>query len=134
MWGFCVGPRDYKGDLTPVLHPRRLLDGVIEGVRDGGNKSGIPTASGLLHFDPRYLGKCLVFVSALGVMPKEVDGKPSHEKTTSPGELIFMCGGRVGADGIHGVTASSAGLFRTHPAGHVQIGDPYTRRRCTIPS
>ena len=129
MWGFCVGPRDYKGDLTPVLHPRRLLDGVIEGVRDGGNKSGIPTASGLLHFDLRYLGKCLVFVSALGVMPKEVDGKPSHEKTTSPGELIFMCGGRVGADGIHGVTASSAGYSEHTPAGHVQIGDPYTQKK-----
>ena len=129
MWGFCVGPRDYDGELTPVLHPRRLLDGVIEGVRDGGNKSGIPTASGLLHFDPRYLGKCLVFVSALGVMPKEVGGAPSHQKTTSPGELIFMCGGRVGADGIHGVTASSAGYSEHTPAGHVQIGDPYTQKK-----
>ncbi len=129
MWGFCVGPRDYDGELTPVLHPRRLLDGVIEGVRDGGNKSGIPTASGLLHFDDRYLGKCLVFVSALGVMPKVVAGAPSHEKTTSPGELIFMCGGRVGADGIHGVTASSAGYSEHTPAGHVQIGDPYTQKK-----
>ena len=29
---YCVGPRDYAGDLKPRLHPRRLLDGVIEGV------------------------------------------------------------------------------------------------------
>jgi phosphoribosylformylglycinamidine synthase II len=129
MWGFCVGPSDYAGELEPVLHPRRLLDGIIEGVRDGGNKSGIPTASGLLQFDPRYLGKCLVFVSALGVMPKEVNRAPSHEKTTSPGELVFMCGGRVGADGIHGVTASSAGYSEHTPAGHVQIGDPYTQKK-----
>ena len=25
----------------------------------------------MLYFDPRYLGKCLVFVSALGVMPSQ---------------------------------------------------------------
>lgn len=129
LWGFCVGPRDYLGELKPALHPRRLLDGIIEGVRDGGNKSGIPTALGSLQFDQRYLGKCLVFVGALGVMPKEVAGAPSHLKKTSPGELIFMCGGRVGADGIHGVTASSAGYSENTPAGHVQIGDPYTQKK-----
>ncbi len=129
MWGFCVGPRDYAGDLRPALHPRRLLDGVIEGVRDGGNKSGIPTACGLLVFDPRHIGKCLVFVQAVGVMPATVAGRPSHEKTTSPGELVIMCGGRVGADGIHGVTASSAGYSEATPAGHVQIGDPYTQKK-----
>ncbi len=129
LWGFCVAPRDYAGELTPVLHPRRLLDGIIEGVRDGGNKSGIPTALGCLQFDERYLGKCLVFVGALGVMPASLDGRPSHKKKTSPGELIFMCGGRVGADGIHGVTASSAGYSANTPAGHVQIGDPYTQKK-----
>ena len=40
-----------------------------------------------------------------------------------------MCGGRVGKDGIHGVTASSE-IFSEHtPAGHVQIGDPYTQKK-----
>lgn len=129
LWGFCVGPRDYAGELKPALHPRRLLDGIIEGVRDGGNKSGIPTALGSLQFDERYLGKCLVFVGAVGVMPASLEGAPSHLKKTSPGELIFMCGGRVGADGIHGVTASSAGYSENTPAGHVQIGDPYTQKK-----
>ena len=129
LWGFCVGPRDYDGELKPALHPRRLLDGIIEGVRDGGNKSGVPTVGGLLNFNPRYLGKCLVFVSAVGVMPRLVAGRPSEKKTTSPGELVIMCGGRVGADGIHGVTASSAGYSENTPAGHVQIGDPYTQKK-----
>ena len=68
-YGFCVGPRNYDGDLKPRLHPRRLLDGVIEGVRDGGNKSGIPTTYGQVMFHPGYIGKCLVFVTALGIMP-----------------------------------------------------------------
>jgi len=129
MWGYCVGPRDYPGPLAPPLHPRRLLDGVVEGVRDGGNKSGIPTVTGNLFFHPGYLGKCLVFVGAVGVMPREVAGRPAHLKAPRPGDLIVMCGGRVGIDGIHGVTASSAEFSEATPAGHVQIGDPYTQKK-----
>ena len=128
-YGYCVGPRDYAGDLKPKLHPKRLLDGVIEGVRDGGNKSGIPTPFGQVMFDPGYLGKCLVFVTALGIMPAEIDGAPSDQKTIFPGDLVIMCGGRVGKDGIHGVTASSATFSANTPAGHVQIGDPYTQKK-----
>jgi phosphoribosylformylglycinamidine (FGAM) synthase PurS component len=128
-YGYCVGPRDYAGDLQPRLHPRRLLDGVIEGVRDGGNKSGIPTPFGQVMFHPGYLGKCLVFVTALGIMPAEINGEPSDQKTILPGDLAVMCGGRVGKDGIHGVTASSATFSKNTPAGHVQIGDPYTQKK-----
>ncbi|MBM3317905.1 MAG: phosphoribosylformylglycinamidine synthase, partial [Candidatus Eisenbacteria bacterium] len=128
-FGYCVGPRDYPGPLRPRLHPRRLLDGVIEGVRDGGNKSGIPTPFGQVFFDESYLGKCLVYVTAVGLMPAEVDGARSDRKRTSPGDLVVMCGGRVGKDGIHGVTASSHIYSERTPAGHVQIGDPYTQKK-----
>ncbi len=128
-YGFCVGPRDYAGPLMPRLHPRRLLDGVIEGVRDGGNKSGIPTTFGQVIFHPGYMGKCLVFVTAVGVMPAHIGGQPADQKQTSPGDLLLMCGGRVGKDGIHGVTASSEVFSEHTPAGHVQIGDPYTQKK-----
>ncbi|MBS0014436.1 MAG: phosphoribosylformylglycinamidine synthase, partial [Desulfobacterales bacterium] len=128
-YGFCTGDRDYDGELQPKLHPRRLLDGIIEGVRDGGNKSGIPTPFGQVTFHHGYMGKCLVFVTALGMMPATVAGTPSEEKTTAAGELIVMCGGRVGKDGIHGVTASSEIFTENTPAGHVQIGDPYTQKK-----
>ncbi|MFH1076717.1 MAG: AIR synthase-related protein [Pseudomonadota bacterium] len=129
MYGFCVGPRDYKGMLFPHLHPRRLLDGVIEGVRDGGNKSGIPTPYGQVLFDEGYLGKCLVFVTALGLMPALIMAAPCEQKTTAADDFIVMCGGRVGKDGIHGVTASSETYSEHTPAGHVQIGDPYTQKK-----
>ncbi|MCP4744788.1 MAG: phosphoribosylformylglycinamidine synthase [Desulfobacteraceae bacterium] len=128
-YGFCAGMRDYQGDLKPRLHPKRLLDGVIEGVRDGGNKSGVPTPFGQVLFHPGYMGKCLVFVSALGLMPSRVKGEPSEQKNILAGDLVIMAGGRVGKDGIHGVTASSE-IFSEHtPAGHVQIGDPYTQKK-----
>ena len=129
MYGYCVGHRDYQGDLTPYLHPRRLLDGIIEGVRDGGNKSGIPTPFGLLLFDESYTGKCLVFVTTMGIMPAKIGNESSHKKTTTPGDLIVMSGGRVGKDGIHGVTAASETYSEHTPAGHVQIGDPYTQKK-----
>jgi len=128
-YGYCVGPRDYQGSLQPKLHPRRLLDGIIEGVRDGGNKSGIPTPCGQVTFHPGYMGKCLVYVTALGIMPATIHGQPSEEKTILPGDLVIMCGGRVGKDGIHGVTASSETYSEHTPAGHVQIGDPYTQKK-----
>jgi len=129
MYGYCVGPREYRGQLRPRLHPKRLLDGVIEGVRDGGNKSGIPTPYGQVWFHEGYLGKCLVFVTAIGLMPAQVRGAPCEEKTTSANDLVVMCGGRVGKDGIHGVTAASEGFSAQTPAGHVQIGDPYTQKK-----
>jgi phosphoribosylformylglycinamidine synthase II len=129
MYGFCVGHRDYSGKLTPLLHPRRLLDGVIEGVKDGGNKSGIPTPYGSLLFHDGFTGKCLVFVTAVGMMPSRIGPASSHEKKTIPGDLIIMCGGRVGKDGIHGVTAASESFSEHTPAGHVQIGDPYTQKK-----
>ncbi|UCF09128.1 MAG: phosphoribosylformylglycinamidine synthase, partial [Thermoplasmata archaeon] len=129
MYGYCVGPRDYKGPLRPHLHPKRLLDGVIEGVRDGGNKSGIPTPFGNLFFHESYLGKCLVFVSAIGIMPSRIKREAAHTKATKEGDLIIMVGGKVGKDGIHGVTAASDSYSEHTPAGHVQIGDPYTQKK-----
>ena len=129
MYGYCVGGRDYDGPLKPHLHPRRLLDGIIEGVKDGGNKSGVPTPFGQVVFDKGYMGKCLVFVTALGIMPAMIKDEPSHLKKTEPGDLIIMSGGRVGKDGIHGVTASSEVFSEHTPAGHVQIGDPYTQKK-----
>ena len=129
LYGYCVGPRDYKGPLKPHLHPKRLLNGIVEGVKDGGNKHGVPTAFGNLFFHPSYLGKCLVFVASIGIMPCEIKGKPVELKHPEDGDLIIMCGGRVGKDGIHGVTASSESYGANTPAGHVQIGDPYTQKK-----
>lgn len=129
LYGYCVGPRDYSGPLRPHLHPRRLLDGIVEGVRDGGNKHGVPTPFGGLFFHPSYLGKCLVFVASLGIMPREIGGERTDEKSPEPGDYIIMSGGRIGKDGIHGVTASSEIYSENTPAGHVQIGDPYTQKK-----
>lgn len=137
IYGYCFGDPYYDKELPyrkpnredPILHPRVIFEGVRRGVEDGGNKSGIPTAWGFLKFDRRYMGKPLVFVGTLGLMPNRLHGKSVHEKQARPDDLIVMAGGRVGKDGIHGATFSSEGLHQGSPAGAVQIGDPITQKK-----
>ena len=128
-WGYCFGPPDFKGELPPgLLHPRRVRDGVHAGVIDGGNQSGVPYARGFELFDERFLGKPLVYCGTVGRMPVTVGGRPGHEKAARPGDRIVMVGGRIGKDGIHGATFSSAELTEESPVQAVQIGDPITQK------
>ncbi len=129
---FCFGPPDYDKPLPKgLLHPKRIFEGVREGVEHGGNQSGIPTVNGSILFDERYLGKPLVFCGTGGVMPMEVNGRKAWEKKAQPGDAIVMCGGRIGKDGIHGATFSSEELHEGSPATAVQIGDPITQKKMT---
>ncbi len=129
---FCFAPPDFTGMLPPrLLHPRRILEGVREGVEHGGNKSGIPTVNGAVVFDPRYLGKPLVYCGTGGIMPARINDKPAHIKRARPGDHIIMTGGRIGKDGIHGATFSSEELHEGSPVSAVQIGDPITQKRMT---
>ncbi|MHC4416660.1 MAG: phosphoribosylformylglycinamidine synthase subunit PurS [Planctomycetota bacterium] len=109
------------------LHPKRILTQVVAGVRDYGNRMGIPTLNGGVWFDDDYVGNPLVYCGCVGVMPtKMITGAPQA------GDLIVALGGRTGRDGIHGATFSSAELTDTH-AGEfshaVQIGNPVTEKK-----
>ena len=127
---FCFASPFYDKPLPPrLLHPRRIFDGVVEGVEHGGNKSGIPTVNGSLVFDERFAGKPLVYCGTGSIMPAELNGRPCHEKQALIGDRIVMTGGRIGKDGIHGATFSSEELHEGSPVTAVQIGDPITQRR-----
>ena len=127
---FCFADPFYEKPLpSRLLHPRRIYEGVVEGVEHGGNKSGIPTVNGSIVFDERFCGKPLVFCGTAGIMPAEINGQPGHEKSIKPGDLIVMTGGRIGKDGIHGATFSSEELNENSPVTAVQIGDPITQKR-----
>jgi phosphoribosylformylglycinamidine synthase len=119
---FCVGPPDTKPDDLPpgVIHPRRLLGGVVAGVRDYGNRMGIPTIAGAVAFDPGYTMNPLVFCGTVGIMPRH-----SADAAVQPGDLVVVAGGRTGRDGIHGATFSSEELSsasESQSGGSVQIG------------
>ena len=127
---FCFASPYFEGEIPErLLHPRRVLRGVHRGVKDGGNESGIPNANGAFVFHERFLGKPLVFCGTGGLIPAKVNGLPSHEKEARPGDLVVMCGGRIGKDGIHGATFSSEELHEGSPATAVQIGDPITQKK-----
>ncbi len=120
---FCFAPPDTPIDSLPpgVLHPKLVMKGVVAGVRDYGNRMGIPTVNGSVFFDKRYLGNPLVYCGTAAMIPVD-----KVEKSVQPGDLIVAIGGRTGRDGIHGATFSSAELTQeseTLSGGAVQIGN-----------
>jgi phosphoribosylformylglycinamidine synthase len=126
---FCFAdPNTESSSLPPgVLHPRRVMRGVVEGVRDYGNRMGIPTVNGAVYFDERYLGNPLVYCGTVGLLPRD----KSH-KQPRPGDLIVALGGRTGRDGIHGATFSSAELTSHSEqvsGGAVQIGNAIEEKK-----
>lgn len=129
VFGYCFGSPYTKEVPEGVLHPKRIRDGVHKGVIDGGNQSGIPLVSGWEFFDERYMFRPIVYCGTIGIMPVEINGKPSHLKKADPGDIILMVGGKVGKDGIHGATFSSAELDKESPVQAVQIGDPITQKK-----
>ncbi|MGE0014915.1 MAG: phosphoribosylformylglycinamidine synthase subunit PurL [Candidatus Methanomethylophilaceae archaeon] len=124
----CFGYPDRKGDLPPgTKHPRYLMSGVVSGIRDYGNRVGIPTVTGGMFFDERYTGNCLVNVACLGIVKRSDLAK---NYAGGPGEVMVLIGGRTGRDGIHGVNFASRDLTETSDEdsrGAVQLGDPITK-------
>ena len=126
---FCFARPDYPFEELPpgVLHPRRVIHGVVAGVRDYGNRMGIPTVNGSVVFDDRYLANPLVFCGTVGLIPVGME-----HKQVNPGDLIVAVGGATGRDGIHGATFSSLGLTEeseTVGGGAVQIGNPIEEKK-----
>ena len=109
-----------------VKHPRYLMGGVVAGIRDYGNRVGIPTVAGQVAFHPKYTGNPLVNVGCVGIVKKEL---MIHSKAGDVGDIYILAGGRTGRDGIHGVTFASRDLDAgsDDDLGAVQLGDPITK-------
>lgn len=110
-----------------VIPPRRILEQVVGGVRDYGNRMGIPTLNGAVVFDNRFLGNPLVFAGCIGIIPLD-----KCFGDAEPGDHIIALGGATGRDGIHGATFSSAELTDTHAdefSHAVQIGNAITQKK-----
>ncbi len=127
---FCFAPPGTPQDKIPAgcLHPHYLLRRVVAGVRDYGNRMGIPTNNGSLHFHPDFRAKPTVIVGAYGILPAAT----SRKSWPKAGDLVVTLGGRTGRDGIHGATFSSGEMTdRTMEvnASAVQIGNPIEEKR-----
>lgn len=120
------GRLDMRQEDVPagVKHPKYLFSGVVAGIRDYGNRIGIPTVAGSVTFHDGYTGNCLVNVGCVGIARKE---KILRNSVGGPGDLFVLLGGRTGRDGIHGVTFASKIITDktdTESRGAVQLGDP----------
>ncbi len=124
----CFGPPDTPLASVPhgALHPRRIREGVIEGVADYGNKIGLPTVAGAILYDAGYTTNPLVFAGCVG----SANGWTQHEGPF-PDDRVVVLGGRTGRDGIRGATFSSLTMDAStgQVAGaSVQIGDPIVEK------
>ncbi|MEK9147027.1 MAG: AIR synthase-related protein [Patescibacteria group bacterium] len=127
---FCFAPPNLPaGEIPPgCLPPDYLLRRVVAGVRDYGNRVGIPTTNGSIHFHPDFRAKCTVAVGSYGIIPARL----AKKGTPKIGDLIVTIGGRTGRDGIHGATFSSGEMTdRTVSVSGsaVQIGNAIEEKR-----
>ena len=118
---------DYKKLPKGVKHPRYLFKRVVEGIRDYGNRIGIPTVAGQVYFHDGYVGNCIVNVGCIGIVKKK---NLIHSRVKKPGDVYIYAGGKTGRDGIHGVTFASEELreeSEEESLSAVQLGDPITK-------
>ncbi|MFA5976032.1 MAG: phosphoribosylformylglycinamidine synthase subunit PurL [Elusimicrobiota bacterium] len=123
---FAFAPADLPARKIPkgVLSPKRIINGVVAGVRDYGNRMGIPTANGAVYFDEGFVANPLVFCGTVGLLPRD-----KVNKEVQPGDYVVTLGGRTGRDGIHGATFSSAALEEGITSSVVQIGHAIMEKR-----
>lgn len=124
---FCVADPDMENIPAGCLPPKQILTEIVGGVRDYGNRMGIPTINGAVSFDNRYVGNPLVYCGCIGIMPIDLISGDA-----APGDRIIALGGKTGRDGIHGATFSSAELTDTHAdefSHAVQIGNAIEEKR-----
>ncbi len=126
---FCFQPNDTPPEGIPEgVHPPDYISrNVYRGVRDYGNRMGIPTNNGSEHRHPDFV-KPSVIVGAYGLIPIE----RAEKGEPLVGDRIVAVGGRTGRDGLHGATMSSADMTErtvTVDSQAVQIGNPIEEKR-----
>ena len=120
------GPLDRGPREVPpgVKTPRYLAEGVIAGIRDYGNRVGVPTVSGGIYFDPAYVVNPLVNVGCVGFLPR---ARLLPNRAQAVGDHLVLVGGLTGRDGIGGVAFASKELTdrsESESRGAVQLGNP----------
>jgi phosphoribosylformylglycinamidine synthase subunit PurL len=120
------GPLDLPTDRLPagVKSPRYLAEGVVAGIRDYGNRVGVPTVSGGIYFDPAFVVNPLVNVGCVGALPR---ARLRPNRARAVGDVLVLAGGLTGRDGIGGVAFASKELTErseTESRGAVQLGNP----------
>jgi len=124
----CFGmPEAGESGAAGGLTNEHIRSGVVAGVQDYGNKMGIPTVNGGIHYHEKYASNPLVYCGCVGIAPRGAFfSKPSV------GDRLVVLGGRTGRDGIRGATFSSMtmdGATFDVAGTSVQIGAPIIEKK-----
>ncbi|MBI4036946.1 phosphoribosylformylglycinamidine synthase subunit PurL [Candidatus Daviesbacteria bacterium] len=127
---FCFAPANLDPSKLPpgTLHPDYLQRRVVAGVRDYGNRMGIPTNNGSVHYHEDFRAKPTVIVGTGGI----IEESRAQKGEPQINDLVIAIGGRTGRDGIHGATFSSGEMTdRTINVNSsaVQIGNAIEEKR-----
>ncbi len=115
------GKRSKKGFPSP----RFIEEGVVAGIRDYGNRVGIPTVSGGIFYSNDFVPNVLVNVGCVGIVEKD---KVLGSSVSKPGIKLIIAGGKTGRDGIHGVNMASSVIEKgKEDATTVQLGNPIVK-------
>jgi phosphoribosylformylglycinamidine synthase len=125
----CFGLPGQEGGAAGGLSADHIRSGVVAGVQDYGNKMGIPTVNGGIHYHEKYAANPLVYCGCAGIAPR---GAFFNEPKV--GDRIVVLGGKTGRDGIRGATFSSMtmdGATLDTAGSSVQIGAPIVEKKVT---
>jgi Phosphoribosylformylglycinamidine (FGAM) synthase, synthetase domain len=118
----------YLGDGEGVvpegyLNTKFTVKNIVGGIRDYGNRVGIPTVSGSLFFGSQFDGIPLVNVGCVGILKSQ---ELSRSRVSSDSDILVLAGGKTGRDGIHGVNFASRDLQSDDSESRraVQLGNP----------
>ncbi len=120
------GPLDLSADRVPrgMKSPRYIASQVVAGIRDYGNRVGVPTVSGGIYFDRAFVVNPLVNVGCVGFLPRS---RLRPNRARAVGDRLVLVGGLTGRDGIGGVAFASKELTdrsESESRGAVQLGNP----------
>jgi phosphoribosylformylglycinamidine synthase len=99
----------FSSDLNTIpprgedhLHPRRVLDGVKQGMSKAASQLGVPTAGGSLYLDAKEGITPVVHFSFVSMIPKLSSGVPADVREAQEGDRILIFGSPTGKDGMIG--------------------------------
>ncbi len=121
------GPLEPSENCTKEASRRNkyLLNGVVEGISDYGNSTGVPNIGGEVSFNDCFNLSPVVNVMAAGICRKD---KVKTSKVKKDSYIVFL-GSKTGRDGLFGAAFASKELENNFEDRlSVQIGDPYVKK------
>lgn len=117
-----------KDTMKGKLPQKKLVREAAHGYSSYGNQIGLATGAVKEIYHPNYVAKRMEIGAVLGAAPR----RAVIRKTSDPGDIIILLGGRTGRDGCGGATGSS----KVHTeesieicGAEVQKGNPPTERK-----